>query len=95
LYKIELQRPEKRGYGVQIGSFENYNNAIRKIAELQDRSFDNTMLSIEKGAMGETLYKIILGPFEERKSANRYKDSAKKRYKIDGFVVDLSRLNYR
>lgn len=94
LYKIELKRPEKSGYGVQIASFKEYNNALRHIAELEGKSFDNVLLSIEKGDFGDPLYKVILGPFDSRDSANNYKKSAKKRYKMNGFVVDLSKLRY-
>ncbi len=90
LYKIELKRPKKDGYGVQIGTFANYENVLRQIAILQGKSFDNILVSIEKKDDGQSLYKVILGPFSERQAATNYKKNAAKRYKIKGFVVDLS-----
>lgn len=94
LYKIELKRPIKDGYGVQIGTFANYENVLKQIAVLQGKSFDNILVSIEKNMDGKSLYKVILGPFSERKKATNYKKNAAKRYKIKGFVVDLSSIKY-
>lgn len=95
LYKIDLYRPKKRGYGVQVASLSSYENAIKHVADLQGKWFENILLSIEPGLNGQDKYKIILGPFDSRDSANNYKNSVKKRYKISGFVVDLSELRYK
>ncbi len=94
LYKIELKRPRKEGYGVQIGTFAKYQNVLKQIAILQGKSFDNILVSIEKQDKGNALYRVILGPFSNRDKATHYQKSAAKRYKLKGFVVDLSRLHY-
>lgn len=94
LYKIQLERPVKKGFGVQVASLANYDSVLKQIADLQAKSFDNILVSIEKGAKNKTSYKIILGPQETESSANAYKTSLKKRYKINGFVVDLAALTY-
>ena len=95
LYKIELKRPKKMGYGVQIGTFALYENVLKQIAILQGKSFDNILVSIQKSSSGKTLYKVILGPFSERASAQHYKENAAKRYKIKGFVIDLSQIKFK
>lgn len=88
LFKIELKRPEKKGFGVQVASFSQYEGVFKQIAELQGDWFKNILMKVEKGEDGKTIYKIILGPFDDQESANAYKDSLAKK-KIKGFVVNL------
>lgn len=89
LYSVQLKKPERKGYGVQVASLGNIDNAFRKIAELQGQWFDNILMNMEKGADGSKVYKIILGPFDDQESANAYNNSLKKK-KVTGFVVSLS-----
>ena len=39
-------------------------------------------------------YKLILGPFEDTKKAQAYKKNLKRKYKINGFMVNLATLNH-
>ena len=89
LYRIEIRRPDKNGYGVQIASLSNYENMLRQIAELQGKGFDDILVGIERGRNSEKIYKVILRSFDNWDSANRYKQDLRRRYKIEGFVVDL------
>ena len=89
LYKIEIRRPNKNGYGVQIASLSNYENMLRQIADLQGKGFDDILVGIERGRNDQKIYKVILRSFDNWDSANRYKQDLRKRYKIEGFVVDL------
>ena len=92
LYRITLERPVKTGFGVQVASMTDYENTMKKVAELEDKWFKNILLSIEKGADGKPVYKIILGHYETREQANSYKKDLKKNKKLNGFVVDLEGL---
>jgi len=92
LYKVELSRPAKKGFGVQIGVFSDYDNTMKKVAELQGKWFKNILMSVEKGADGKKKYKIILGPFPDMATATSYKKHAKKNKKISGFVVNLENI---
>jgi rare lipoprotein A len=94
LYKIILQRPEKGGFGVQVASLNNYENVLRQVADLQAKSFENVLVSVEKGTDNKSVYKILLGPFDTEASAQSYEASLKKRYKIKGFVVNLDQITY-
>lgn len=94
LYKIVLQRPEKGGFGVQVASLNNYENVLRQVADLQAKSFENVLVSVEKGTDNKSVYKILLGPFDTEASAQSYEASLKKRYKIKGFVVNLDQITY-
>lgn len=90
LYKIELARPARTGFGVQVASITQYENVMKQVAELQEKWFDNILVSVEKGKNGKPVYKLILGPFHDRPTAESYKIELKKNKKMDGFVVDLA-----
>ena len=92
LYKVELTRPAKEGYGVQIGVFSDYDNTMKRVAELQGQWFKNILMSIEKGKDGKKKYRLILGPFPDMATATSYKKHAKKKKKLNGFVVDLAEI---
>ena len=89
LYSIELKRPEKKGYGVQVSVMSSQDALFRKVAELQGDWFDNILVSVEENKKGDPQYKIILGPFKDEATAQSYKDSLKKKKKMEGFVVNL------
>lgn len=90
LYQIELKRPEKKGFGVQVAALSTQDALFKKIAELQGDWFDNILVSVEKAGPNDMLYKVILGTFATQGEADIYKANLKKKKKMDGFVVDLS-----
>lgn len=92
LYQVSLTRPEKKGFGVQVAAFSSQDALFRRISELQAEWFSNIMVNVEQNAKNETQYKIILGPFPDNDAANVYKENLKKNKKMDGFVIDLSKL---
>lgn len=88
VYRVNLLAPPVGRYAVQVGSFTNLERAMDKIAELQGKYFDDILLhKLEEGK--ETGYKVLLGPFRDRASAQRYAQDLAKRYNIKGFSVDL------
>jgi len=94
LFEIKMLNVRKEGFGVQVASFSNYENTLKRLAELQGMWFENIIVSVEK-AGGNKQYKLILGPFTTREKANSYLGSLRKNKQgVDGFVVDLSALNY-
>jgi rare lipoprotein A len=94
LYKVQLLRPEKSGFGVQVASLTSYANAMRQIAELQEMWFNNILVSVEPGKNNEPIYKILLGPFADRETAKNYEKELKKKKKIDGFIIALDSIKY-
>jgi peptidoglycan lytic transglycosylase len=90
LYKIQLVRPARTGFGVQVASLSHYENVMMQVAELQENWFNNILVSVERGNENGPIYKLILGPFPDRATAESYKLQLKKNKKIEGFVVDLS-----
>ncbi len=93
LYKVQILRPERQGYGVQVASLTNYENVMKQVAQLQEKWFNNVLVSVEPGK-GKPIYKILLGPFPDMATAKSYKSQLKRKKKITGFIVDLSTLKY-
>ncbi len=93
LFEIELKKPEKKGFGVQIAVLSTQDALFKKIADLQEDWFSSILVSVQKGQKGEVMYKVILGAFETENEASNYKSNLKKNKKMDGFVVDLSTLD--
>lgn len=94
LFQIELKRPEKKGFGVQIASLSNQDALFKKIAELQGDWFSTILVNVQQGKnKNDISYKVILGTFATQAEADIYKNNLKKNKKINGFVVDLSTMN--
>lgn len=94
LYKIEIRKPASTGYGVQVASFSDYEGAMRKVAELQAKWFDNILVSIEPDGQRKPVYKVVLGPFDNEASAQRYERDLQRKYKINGFTINLQNIKY-
>lgn len=91
LFQLELKRPDKKGFGVQVAVLSSQDALFKKVAELQENWFDNILVNVQSGPKGEMQYKVLLGAFATEAEANSYKSSLKKK-KMDGFVVDLASL---
>jgi len=89
LYEIEIVRANKTGYAVQIASLSNYPSVVKYVTDLQGKWFDNILLKLDQNAQKKALYKILLGPFSNRKEAAEYQKSlVLEGYK--GFVTSLA-----
>jgi rare lipoprotein A len=88
LYKMQIIKPEREGFGVQVAAMSDVNNVMRKVAEMEETFFKNVLVATDKDASGKPSYKIILGPFPDVATAETYKKTAKKK-KMSGFVINL------
>lgn len=93
LYRIVLEQPGNRGFGVQVASLENYENVFKQVADLQAKWFDNILISIEP-SFDRPMYKVLLGPFDSESAADNYRKSLASKHKIKGFVVNLGEIQY-
>jgi rare lipoprotein A len=91
LFQIVRRSADNQTWGVQIGSVSNAEYVFGEIERLQAKNFDNILLSLEKGDAGQTLYKLILGPFYSETQARQYQTNLSSHHKINGFVVNLYR----
>lgn len=89
LFKVEAMAHDKAGYGIQVGSFTDFKLLVSESAKLRKRGFKNVLVSVEGNK-----YKLILGPFEDTKTAQAYKKGLKRKYKINGFMVNLATIKH-
>ena len=92
LYKMQVLPIDKKGFGVQVAGYTDYEAVLKQIAVLQDNWFKGSMVYVDQ-LNGKTIYKVILGPLFNRNEAESYCKNIRKKYSIsDAFVVDLSTL---
>ena len=86
-YKVDVKITQKSGYGVQVGLFNDMESVMIKVNELAVTGFTD-IYYVKSGSS----YKIILKNYPNYDQANAYKNALKQKYKIYGFVVDMSEL---
>jgi rare lipoprotein A len=94
LYLIDITRPAKRGFGVQLSTLYDANNVMSELARVNKIYPGRVLVNIEtsEGTDERPAYKIILGPFDTRATAEtRQREAARKGFR-QCFVVDLSDL---
>ena len=82
------------GYGLQVGSFVDYNNALVEMKNLQNRNINNLLLNAVRDDAGKAVYKLIIGPFSDRTEVEQYKSLEPNKYNRKAFIVDLSKMRY-
>ncbi|MFN2262370.1 MAG: septal ring lytic transglycosylase RlpA family protein [Psychroflexus sp.] len=91
LYKLDIEKVEPNFFGVQIGSFRENSNLLR-LADNLKVSYDETAIIQIKELNDSKIYTLILGQFQNRKSAERFLSKIEKKYP-DAFVVTLKESN--
>jgi rare lipoprotein A len=87
-YAVKTNTPDKKGYAVQVASLSNRESMVRIVADLKNDSFKNILVKMVKGKDGDPDYKVLLGSFDSKISADGYLKNIQKR-NVKGFVVDL------
>jgi cell division septation protein DedD len=93
LLEFKLNKPEKKGFGVQIAVLSSDEALFKMIGEMEEDWFSSILVMVQQDAKEMSTYKLILGPFDTEEAASNYKDNLKKNKKMDGFVVDLAGLD--
>lgn len=89
-YETEITRIKPKGYGVQIGSYEEMANLIQLTDNLRV-SYEKKVTVQVKTIQGVKVYSLILGNFHARKAAEDFKKEVVKKYP-GSFLVDFSAL---
>jgi rare lipoprotein A len=91
LYRVDLKKSVKTGFGIQVTTLNDANNVLPELKKLQTLWGGKTLVLTEKNATTPS-YKLILGPYPDKKTAEvQQKLAARKGYK-GCFVVDLSEM---
>jgi rare lipoprotein A len=87
--KIQKIRPGQPGYVIQLGAYSAYQNATNQIGALQRRGISDVYLLEKNSPRGTTVYRVVLGVFDQRDDAETYRQRIKQQYQVDGIVTRL------
>jgi rare lipoprotein A len=89
-YDFEIERLNPRGYGVQIGTYQELVNLMRLSDNLKN-SYKKKVTVQVKVINGIKYYGLILGQFGSRTKAEEFRAELKKKFP-DAFIVEYNRL---
>lgn len=84
-YKVEAEKISPKGYGVQIGSFEEMANLI-KLTDMLNSSYRSKVTIKVVQINNKKLYQVIVGQEDTRKKAERLRDKLANKYP-NSFIV--------
>lgn len=88
-YDLEIERLSPKGFGIQIGTYQELVNLMR-LAENLKRSYRKNVTVQVKVLNGVKFYSLIVGPFPSRPKAESLHSELKAKFP-DSFIVDLSK----
>lgn len=86
-YELNVDKINPDFYGVQIASFQESDNLLRLSNRLKI-SYNSKVLIQVKSFQGTKVYTVILGQFNNRRSAENFRDRIQDKYP-DSFIVDM------
>lgn len=89
-YDFEISRLNPKGFGVQIGTYQELVNMMR-LSENLKNSYKKKVTIQVKVLNGVKYYGIILGQFSSRDKAEQFRNDLKNRYP-DAFIVEFKKL---
>ncbi len=79
---------EEKTIGIQLGVFENYQNLVNNVSELEVHWHDNILVTFVE-VDGKMFYRLLLGPFYTYQHAEVYNKNLKEKLGLRGILVDL------
>lgn len=89
-YSVDTQRVEPKGFGIQIGTYQELVNLMRLSDNLK-ASYKKEVTIQVKVLNGVKMYSLIIGELKNREKAEQLLSKVKVRYP-DSFIVDFERL---
>jgi rare lipoprotein A len=89
-YDFEIQRLNPKGYGVQIGTYQELVNLMRLSDNLKN-SYKKKVTVQVKVLNGVKYYGLIVGQFSSRAKAEQFREGVRKKFP-DAFIVEYNRL---
>lgn len=87
-FSIRPYGVEEKTIGIQLGVFENYQNLVNNVAELELHWHDNILVTFVE-IDGKMLYRLLLGPFYSYEHAEVYNRNLKEKMGLRGILVSL------
>lgn len=89
-YDFEISSIKPKGFGVQIGTYQELVNLLRLTENLKG-SYKKKVTVQVKILNGVKFYSLIIGPFPNREKAEGFLNEVKKKYS-GSFIVDFAKL---
>lgn len=89
-YDFDIDRQQPKGFGVQIGSYQELVNLLR-LAENLKKSYRKKVTVQVKILNGTKFYGLILSGFSTREKVSQFREQIIKKYP-DAFIVEFDRL---
>jgi rare lipoprotein A len=89
-YDFEIERLKPKGFGIQIGTYQELVNLMR-LADNLKNSYKKQVTVQVKILNGVKYYGLILGQFPSRPKAEQFRDELIKKFP-DAFIVEYDRL---
>lgn len=87
---VTLAPRSERAYRIQIGVFDNYQKAIRKVEQLEETFEEPVQLLASKGSSTGQTYRIFIGHFSKKQAAESFLYYLRRK-NMDGEIVDEER----
>lgn len=91
LFKFSVKKQAAKGWGVQIGAFAEYGNVLIQTERLERMFGEDVIVSINE-LNGKTVYKMVVGAFNNRDKAVRLMRRMEDEQGIRGFPRNLADL---
>ena len=89
-YEFEIERKNPKGFGVQIGTYQELVNLIRLSDNLKN-SYKKDVTVQVKVINGVKYYGLIVGNFPNREKAELFREEVKQKFP-DAFIVDYDKI---
>lgn len=77
----------EHSYRIQIGVYDRYQDAVRKVGQLEESFQEPVQLLAAKGQTGRQSYRIFIGQFSQKKAAEEFLYYLRRK-NLDGQIVD-------
>ncbi|MFK7932161.1 MAG: S8 family serine peptidase [Saprospiraceae bacterium] len=91
LFRFSVKRQAYKGWGVQIGAFAEYGNVLIQTERLERMFGESILVSINE-INGKTVYKMVVGDFNNRDKAVKLMKRMESEQGIRGFPRNLADL---
>lgn len=87
---VSTAMKSEKGYGIQVGVFTDYSNAVQEVGRLE-RRFEQPVNIFTGNQDGRQMYKVVIGLFPLKSKAEDYLNYLQ-RNDVLGFIRDLAEL---
>lgn len=91
LFRFSVEREPSEGFSVQVGVYADYDNVLREVSSYQEKFKEPILVHIDQ-LKDKTVYRVLIGDFNKKDRAIRYKSKILENGIPDAIVKDLSLL---